>query len=204
MTVHSVATMAAQVPGTTWAAWNLDDVTQAGSIRALAEAVEKLEPAAAAVGLKLNRAKCKLWGPGLWPQEQADNLPAALAGMTWMPWTSGVRVMGTPVGRAPFVRGELNQVFDKLKDALEKQACLGDPPVLSHGPLLVHSNHHGVFFELAEHAQAHQQWHPIASRCNENGQVCTVEVWRLIISDGSVPGAGAVFYRFFLKVRGLF
>ena len=125
VTVHSVAEQAAQAPGTSLAAWYLDDGTQAGPISGLA--VEKLEPAAAAIGLHLNRAKCKLWGPGL-----LDELPAPLQGIPWVPWTSGVRVLGCPVGRAPFVRSELNLVYDKLRAALEKLQCLGDPQAASH------------------------------------------------------------------------
>ena len=40
--------------------------------------------------------------------------------------------MGTPVGRAPFVRSELNAKFDKLQAALEKLECLGDPQAAAH------------------------------------------------------------------------
>ena len=41
-----------------WSEYFLDDGSHAGTIEALAAAVEYLEPAAAAIGLKLNRAKC--------------------------------------------------------------------------------------------------------------------------------------------------
>jgi hypothetical protein len=127
VTVHPLAVQAAQAPDTTLAAWFLDDGSQAGSVAGLAEAVAKLEPAAAAIGLKLNRAKCKLFGPGL-----LDDLPAPLRGILWVPWTSGVRVLGTPVGRSPFVRAELAQVYAKLEAALDKLQCLGDPQAASH------------------------------------------------------------------------
>ena len=40
--------------------------------------------------------------------------------------------MGTPVGQADFVRGELAAVFDKLQAALENLQCLGDPQAASH------------------------------------------------------------------------
>ena len=65
VTVHALAAEAAQAPGTSWAAWYLDDGSQAGSISSLAAVMEKLEPAAACLGLKLNRGKCKLWGPDM-------------------------------------------------------------------------------------------------------------------------------------------
>jgi hypothetical protein len=125
VTVQALALHAARTPGTTWAKWYLDDGSQAGSIDALAQAVHALEPAAGAIGLRLNRAKCKLWGPG--PEARPGGVPESLSGIPWVPWTSGIRILGTPVGRSPFVRSELAQVSAKLQVALEKLESLGDP-----------------------------------------------------------------------------
>ena len=55
--------LAAQVPGLSWSHWYLDDGALAGSVEALDAALRALEPQVEAVGLRLNRAKCKLWGP---------------------------------------------------------------------------------------------------------------------------------------------
>ena len=129
VTLQAVALEVANTPGTTLASYYLDDGAQAGSLSSLASAVSKLEPAAAAVGLKLNRAKCKLWGPG---PLSPDDIPSELRGIPWVSWTAGVKVLGTPVGRASFVRSELSAVADKLQVALEKLECLGDPQAASH------------------------------------------------------------------------
>jgi hypothetical protein len=86
-----------------------------------------LEPAAAAVGLRLNRAKCKLWGPSGGPGPLGDESPPALADIPWASWTSGMRILGTPVGRAPFVKSELAEVSAKIEAMLERLESLACP-----------------------------------------------------------------------------
>ena len=126
VTAHDVA-LAANVAGTSWAHWYLDDGTQTGAMEVLAAAMEVLEPKAAAIGLHLNRAKCKLWGPGAELHADDSTLFPSLSGIPRVPWSSGLRVLGTPVGRAPYVRTQLAESADKLAAALEKLECLGCP-----------------------------------------------------------------------------
>jgi hypothetical protein len=90
------AIIAANVPWTTWSHWYLDDGLQAVPLASLAAAIAVLEPCAAAVGMKLNRRKCKLCGPGDSEVETAHQYPS-LAGIPWVPWTAGLVVLGTPV-----------------------------------------------------------------------------------------------------------
>ena len=59
-------------------------------------------------------------------------LPEPLRGIPWVSWTSGIRLLGTPVGRASFVRSELDLVYSTLEAALDKLQCLGDPQAASH------------------------------------------------------------------------
>ena len=61
-----------------------------------------------------------------------DEVPPSLRGIPWVPWTSGVKILGTPVGRASYVRRELSAVHDKLQVALSKLECIGDPQAASH------------------------------------------------------------------------
>ena len=130
VTLQAVAAEAAQTPFTSLAAWYLDDGSEAVAIASLAAAEEKLEPAAAAVRLTLSRAKCKLWGSGspLSPSE----VSTPLRGIPWVCWTSGVKLLGTPNGRASCVRGELIAVHDMLQATLEKLNCLGGSQTASH------------------------------------------------------------------------
>ena len=82
---------------------------------------------AAEIGLRLNRSKCKLWGPGAELHADDDAAFPALVGITRVPWSSGLKVLGTPVGRAPYVRAQLAEVSDKLAAALDRLQCLGCP-----------------------------------------------------------------------------
>ena len=80
VTAQDVA-LATSIPGTTWAHWYLDDGTQAGPLESLAAALVVLEPKAAKIGLRLNRLKCKLWGPGAELQADEDVMFPALVGI---------------------------------------------------------------------------------------------------------------------------
>ena len=66
-------------------------------MESLAEELEPLEPAAAAVGLKRNSTKCKLWspGPGSLPLPRLPSVPKRVS--------FGVRLLRIPDGRAAFV-----------------------------------------------------------------------------------------------------
>ena len=119
--------LATNVPGTTWAHWYLGDGTQAGPVESLAAALEVLEPKAAEIGLRLNRSKCKLCGPGAELHADDDAMFPALVGIPRVPWSAGLKVLGTPVGRAPYVRSQLAEVADKLAAALDQLQCLGCP-----------------------------------------------------------------------------
>ena len=119
--------LAAQVPGLSWSHWYLDDGALAGSVEALDAALRALEPQVEAVGLRLNRAKCKLWGPSGDLGSLGDDSPSALADIPWASWTAGVRVLDTPVGRASFVKADLATAAAKLELLLERLQTLACP-----------------------------------------------------------------------------
>ena len=117
VTAHRAAT-AANVPGLSWAHWFLDDGALSGPVGAVAEALQALEPVASSVGLRLNRAKCKLWGPTGGLGALGDDCPPSLADIPWASWTAGIRVLGTPVGRASY--RVLTEISAKIEQKLER------------------------------------------------------------------------------------
>ena len=110
----------------TAATWFLDDGTVAGPIDALGHYLSKFEPLAAAISLSLNPSKCRLWGPSL-DVQAASHLPPALQDIPMVKWDDGLRILGTPIGHASFLRTEVTATLEKLSSALDLLGCLACP-----------------------------------------------------------------------------
>ena len=102
-----------------------DDGIMTAVVEALGQYLSKLEPLAAANGLTLNPSKCRRWGPNL--DSGAGALPPTYNDVPFMPWGSGLKVPGTPVGSSSFVREEVQVITGKLSSALDSMECLACP-----------------------------------------------------------------------------
>ena len=108
---------------TGWSRWYLDDGTLCGhrdTVAAMFEAICKHAPE---IGLRVNPAKCKVWGP---------HAAAADWSVPVVPWDSGVNVLGVPVGSRTFVAAECASVISKLSEALRRLPLLADSFVAFH------------------------------------------------------------------------
>ena len=85
------------IQGVQWSGWYLGDGTIVGNTLAVEAAVSLLEQKGLELGLRLNKGKCCLWGPGA-KAEVIVALPS-LAGIPTLEYgpASGLKALGCPV-----------------------------------------------------------------------------------------------------------
>ena len=98
-----------------WSRWYLDDGTLCGQTSAVEAMFVNLVQKSPHYGLKVNVSKCKQWGP----------TPSHTALAPRVPWDSGVKVLGVPVGSPSFVQDYSRKVIAKLQDCFERLKLLG-------------------------------------------------------------------------------
>ena len=98
-----------------WNRWYLDDGTLCGQTTAVEGMFASLVQKSPEFGLKVNLEKCKQWGP----------TPSQTALAPCVPWESGIKVLGVPIGPASFVREFSRKVLAKLQSCLERLRLLG-------------------------------------------------------------------------------
>lgn len=98
-----------------WSRWFLDDGTLRGKTRAVETMFGDLVHKSPEYELKVNVEKCKQWGP----------VPSRTAVAPCVPWDSGVKVLGIPVGSPGFVTEYSRKVLSKLQACLERLKLLG-------------------------------------------------------------------------------
>ena len=100
--------------GLLWSSWYLDDGLLVGGLEQVGAALSRLERDAAALGLRLNRGKCVLWGPG------ASRVPAS-DGLLVRSWEQGegITVLGLPVDR-PGYSSETRRVWESARDSASR------------------------------------------------------------------------------------
>ena len=129
---RALRTTAARTP-LSWMSFYLDDGHLLAPLADLAAAFPVLQTELAAVGLRVNLAKCALWGPG---ERLVAQLPEdhPLRGVTSTPFLpdSGLQVLGLPVD-FPGTLGKTRCVFDdaasKLSGGLSALAAAQDAQV---------------------------------------------------------------------------
>ena len=98
-----------------WNRWYLDDGTLCGQTSAVEAMFNRLVHKSPDFGLQVNVQKCKQWGP----------VPSQTALAPGVPWDSGVKVLGVPVGSPGFIQDYSRRVLSKLQGCLERLKLLG-------------------------------------------------------------------------------
>ena len=98
-----------------WNRWFLDDGSLCGQTAAVEEMFSNLVRKSPEIGLKVNLSKCIQWGP--------TPSPSALA--SCVPWDSGVKVLGVPIGPPGFVQDHSRKVITKLQGCLDRLKLMG-------------------------------------------------------------------------------
>ena len=107
--------------GLSLSSWYLDDCALAGNHRALNMAVHTLISGTDELGLTLNTAKCKLLSVA--PAGQI----LSISSVPHIPFTSGISVLGAPVGSYSFVSSHLDGILGSLTHALDRLTGLHCP-----------------------------------------------------------------------------
>ena len=112
-----------QVPRLKLNAWYLDDGTMMGSPEDLAMALHIAEELGPTIGLQVNRSKTTLFVPeGANPERNC--LPCELPVST-----SGLLLLGAPVGAGPHLEAEFTRRVEKTLSALARLPDLEDPHI---------------------------------------------------------------------------
>ena len=98
----------------TWNRWYLDDGFLCGKTAIVEKMFLDLVRRAPELGLTVNVSKCKQWGPA----------PSASAVAPAVPWTSGVKVLGVPVGSSEFIGGVTTKTLAKLDACFQRLKML--------------------------------------------------------------------------------
>lgn len=101
-----------------WSRAYLDDVNACGREEKLLHYFDKIVEMAPSIGLRVNLAKCCLWGPNVRLQHPS--------GIPVVPWNEGVKILGTPVGSDMFVKAQVDLISAKLDACLERLSQLAD------------------------------------------------------------------------------
>jgi len=109
--------------------WYLDDGHLIGRIGELDSALQIIQAGGARIGITVNWAKCKLWGPALSDTNQLS--VTSLNNIPQVPWApnTGLRVLGLPVehpSSITFRRQQLQGVVAQLGEACSLLGHLGD------------------------------------------------------------------------------
>jgi hypothetical protein len=113
-----------ECPGLKFMAAFLDDVTLIGPHEELRRALDILREAEPLTGLHLNLRKCELWWPTLPPGIEAT-YPATLE----VHRTTGVELLGCPLGDSDFAEALVGKRVDKIRQCLTRLHQLQDPQV---------------------------------------------------------------------------
>ena len=101
-----------------WSRAYLDDVTLCGKQERVLASLADLCSESATIGLKASLSKCRLRGPEL-PETHPSGIPV-------VPWSAGLKILGTPVGSPKFVAEFVADVSERLQDCLDRLSLLGD------------------------------------------------------------------------------
>ena len=95
--------------------WYLDDGVLCGKAEDIKKALELLQNYCAEIGLELNLAKCKLFGPGIsqFTSFVYDSIPK-------VPLSEGSVFLGVPIGSDSFVEKALDETIKKLEGLIAK------------------------------------------------------------------------------------
>ena len=95
--------------------WYLEDGVLCGKAEDIKKALELLQNYCAEIGLELNLAKCKLFGPGIsqFTSFVYDSIPK-------VPLSEGSVFLGVPIGSDSFVEKALDETIKKLEGLIAK------------------------------------------------------------------------------------
>ena len=114
--LHAVIVVRLRECGLVFTAWYLDAGILCRSIEAVKTTLEFLQQYLPGIGLELNLAKCKLFGPGA----QADE--PIFVGIPRIPMSEWTTVLGVPVGSDSNEEKAIDDVCEKLSTLLSKVA----------------------------------------------------------------------------------
>jgi Reverse transcriptase (RNA-dependent DNA polymerase) len=109
-------TIATEVPELALNSWYLDDGHLSGKAPDLMKCLAIIETAGSDLGLKLNLAKCIVYGsnPSLFPTEISRA-------------SDGLVVLGAPIGTATFVKDHVRRIIDNASTNIFKSRDINDP-----------------------------------------------------------------------------
>ena len=108
--------------------WYLDDGLLAGDLKTLAQVFDILLKEGPSLGLKVNRSKCHLWTPQLFP----GPLPTIFReDVQFHGPLEGMRVLGCPVGSPKWTRDWLQTYLQGFRESLDRLRQLASPKAQS-------------------------------------------------------------------------
>ena len=98
-----------------WARFYLDDGHLCGKTSFVQGMFDNLVLKSTEIGLQVNLSKCKRGSP----------TPSPTSALPYIPWDSGVKVLGVPIGSGSFTKGEYTKKLEKLQQGLQRLKHLG-------------------------------------------------------------------------------